>query len=147
MDIREELLEAWIELSSLIWSNRILKELTYHEATILRELKKRDGKPINATELSKKSGMKKPQMHRILRSMEDRGLIRREINPKDRRSQHIWMNPVASEYYQRDHVRVLALLEKVVAEAGEERTKKFIANAKEMAKVYHNVQDELSLED
>ena len=97
MYIREELLEAWIELSSLIWSNRILKELTYHEAPILRELRKRDGKPINATELSKKSGMKKPQMHRILRSMEDRGLIRREINPKDRRSQQIWMNPVASE--------------------------------------------------
>ncbi len=147
MDIREDLLECWIQLTALIWSNRILKELTYHEATILRELKKRKGKPVNATKLSKKSGMKKPQMHRILRSMEDRGMIRREINPKDRRSQDIWVNPVADEFYEKDHARVLELLDVVVKEAGEELVLQFIDSATRMAKVYDEVQEKTSQED
>lgn len=143
MDIREQLLESWIELTSLVWSNRILKELTYHEATILRELRARKGKSVNATQLSRKSGMKKPQMHRILRSMEDRGLIRRQMNEKDRRSQDIWMNPEAEVLYERDHRRVLDLLDGIVEAAGEERIRAFTEQATAMAKIYTQVQDGL----
>ncbi|NLL22478.1 MAG: MarR family transcriptional regulator [Tissierellia bacterium] len=146
MKICEDLIECWIRLSALIWNNRITKELTYYEATILRELIRQNGNPINATALTKKSGMKKPQMHRILRSLEDRGFIVRETDSNDRRSQNIWIHPSAVDVYYSDHNRVLSLLSIVVEEAGDELVYEFIDRADRMAEFFNYAQEIINRE-
>ena len=80
--MNEELLEAWLRLSTILCNDRIVSEMPYNEALICnilyrQEMQKED-KKLTATDLCKQTKMLKSQMNRTLQCMEEKKIITRQ---------------------------------------------------------------------
>ena len=74
-NLNEQILDAWIQLTTVIDNNRIVSEMPLNEALICRILSERGEKNITATYLCELTKMQKSQMNRTLTSMEEKGWI------------------------------------------------------------------------
>lgn len=123
--MNEELLNAWIRLSSVIKTDQFVSDMTYNEAVICnllyRNLQRPDSLRLTATDLCRETGMLKSQMNRTLNDMEKRGLIARERSGKDKRRILISLNPSRIEKYERQHQKNLALVDRLLDQVGREK--------------------------
>ncbi len=128
MDVNEQLLAAWVEMSTVVVNSRLVSELSYNEALVCRLLYQnlpiQDEKPLNATRLCEKTGMLKSQMNRTLGSLEAKGLVIRRRNEADRRQVLVTLNPNRTDSYQRQHREILALIDGIVDRLGEEESRR-----------------------
>lgn len=71
-------------------------DLTAAQASILIYLAKADH-PVNQRELEHHYHLSNPTVTGLMKRMEAKGFIRREISPEDNRSKHIILTPKATE--------------------------------------------------
>ena len=78
--LSEELLTAWLRLTSAIDNQRLVYGLSFNEAVVcsLLERESRRGGFLTASTLCARTGILKSQMNAILRSLESRGVISRQ---------------------------------------------------------------------
>lgn len=123
--MNEKLLEAWLKLTTAIVNERVASDLPYNESVICNILYKnyRDtpDRPVTATDLCQKMKMQKSQMNRTLSGMEEKGIISRERSAADRRQILVSLNMDRLEVYQRQHERILALIDRLLAQIGPEK--------------------------
>lgn len=79
-----------------------------------------------STSLGPKMGMEATSLSRILKSMEEKGLIKRQPNPKDGRSVLLYLTDFGKEMREFSKGVVLRFDEAVKAEVSEEDLKTFI---------------------
>lgn len=86
--MNEELLEAWLRLSTILCNDRIVSEMPYNEALICNILYRRQRQDkkgtTTATDLCRQTKMLKSQMNRTLQSMEDKKIITRRRSDTDK---------------------------------------------------------------
>lgn len=137
--LNEELLNAWLRVSTSIVNSRIVSELTYNETLVCNvlyryELEKRS-KPLTATDLCGMTNMLKSQMNRTLNLLEGRGLITRQRSTEDKRQVFVFFNADKSEAYEIQHSRILKLLDEIIKELGEEKAEEVVQSLMRIAQI------------
>lgn len=130
--LNEELLDAWLRISTSVINSRIVSELSYKEALVCNILyrngEKRESRPMTATELCVRTGMLKSQMNRTLNHLEGKGLVIRQRSDTDRRQINVLFNAARAGLYQEQHARILEILDGMIGRLGEEKTREIIAD-------------------
>ena len=92
MKKNEQVLEAWLQMTTVINNERITPDLPYNESMICRYLYQNQDINVTATDLCNYMRMQKSQMNRTLTSMEKKGLITRIRSEQDTRKIYITLN-------------------------------------------------------
>ena len=92
MKKNEQVLEAWLQMTTVINNERITSDLPYNESMICRYLYQNQDKNVTATDLCNWMRMQKSQMNRTLTSMEKKDLITRIRSEQDTRKIYITLN-------------------------------------------------------
>lgn len=122
--INEEILEAWLKLTSTINNERIVSQLPLNETLICRILYQNQEKEITATDLCMMTKMQKSQMNRTLTSMESKNIIKRERSIQDKRRIFVTLNDDEIENYEKEHQRILKIVDQVVSRIGYDNAEK-----------------------
>ena len=126
----DDVLNAWLRLTTTVNNVRMAGELPYNELLICGILyrNQNSGVPesLTATDLCSETRMLKSQMNRTLNSMEKKGLIFRTRSEQDRRQVHITFNMDQAEAYEREHDRILGYVEVLLNKVGRQRAEEII---------------------
>ena len=130
MKKNEQVLEAWLQMTTVINNERITPDLPYNESMICRYLYQNQDLNVTATDLCNYMRMQKSQMNRTLTSMEKKELITRIRSEKDTR-----------KIYKKQHEKILKIVDELFEKIGYERQPEVIElfdlitqTAKEMLK-------------
>ncbi|HKC28659.1 MAG TPA: MarR family transcriptional regulator [Jatrophihabitans sp.] len=82
-DLASQLRPALLRLTRLIRNQRVDMSVTLTQLSAMGTLSKHG--PISAGELATLERVQPPSMTKVLANLEERGLIRREVHPTDRR--------------------------------------------------------------
>ena len=144
--LQEQLLDAWLKLSSVISNNRLVSGFSFNEAFVLNLLYKqyeRDSeRKLTATDLCRKTNILKSQMNAILTSLEKKGMIFRRRSGEDRRQLEVELNPEGLEHFIACHERSLHLVDGLMQRVGEEEVKQTVTLLNAMAECFKDVQKE-----
>ena len=117
----EELLAAWLRLSTAVINERLTSDLPYNEALLCNILHRNQqaapGSEMTATDLCRHAKMLKSQMNRTLQNMEEKGIIIRKRSAQDRRQVYVSLNP-ASDLYQRQHEKIMDVVGRIAEKLG-----------------------------
>jgi len=130
----DELLVAWLGLTSTLWNTRLVTSMTFNEAHVLGILLRHDSAdtPMTATDLIRRTRLLKSQMNKILTSLENQGFIVRKRSSLDKRMIHIHLTQEGRDAYLNQHKGVESLLTILIDRFGEERA---LAVAKDLSEI------------
>ena len=126
LQLQEELLYAWMQMSVCIRGNRILSDLSFNEIMLCGILLRRDAHgapPATATELGEEMRLLKSQINHILTGLEKKGLLERTRSETDKRVIHVYLTDSGRRSYAREHARVMKLMSHVCQELGDDDTR------------------------
>ena len=130
-NINEKVLSAWLKLSTAICNERIVSELPYNESLVCGILHENavehPEEKITATDLCEKTNMQKSLMNRTLNSLEEKGLIFRKRSEKDKRQVFVSMNMENAEVYERQHKKILRVVDEIVEKVGKEKADEIVS--------------------
>lgn len=122
--LQEQLLDAWLRLSSVISNERLVSGFSFNEAFVLNLLYKQQisgaREKLTATALCRKTRILKSQMNAILNSLERKKMILRKRSRTDRRQVEIEVNPERQEAFIQCHENSLDLVRRLLDRIGEE---------------------------
>ncbi len=128
--ITEELLTAWLRLSTSINNPRIVSDLTYNESLICNllynNLQVNPNQRLTATDLCNQTKMLKSQMNRTLNSLIEKNLITKERSELDKRLVYISMDFEQAITYKKQHEKILELINVIINNLGKNNTNKAI---------------------
>ncbi len=127
--LNEDLLNAWVGMTSMFKNTRLTKELTYNEATVLLFAWNRyqAGEPtISVKELLSKTKMQKSLLNRTLDMLEKKHLITKSRSDDDARLVMVALQPDHLDVFQAVHERSLEIIDWVITVIGEEDAESFI---------------------
>jgi DNA-binding MarR family transcriptional regulator len=123
--LNETLLKAWMKLSSSVINPRVVAELSYKESQVCHILYhnylKDPASRLTATDLCLQTKMLKSQMNRTLNLLEEKGIIVRERNSRDKRQVYVTMNWEGADKYRVQHERILKLVDGIIERLGKEQ--------------------------
>ena len=122
----ERLLSAWRRLSVIVCNERVVSDMPYNEALICSLLVKAGECRMTATELCEKTKMFKSQMNRTLHSLEEKGMLERRRSSADKRRIDLSLTAAGREAYEKEHARILKLVDAVIEKFGGEKTETLI---------------------
>lgn len=132
----EELLNAWLRVSTAIRNDKIVPSLTYNESVVCHLLlrdRNDGGCGLTATDLCRETQIKKSQMNRILNALESRELIIRKVSEADRRRVLITMNRGKSSEFDAQHQTILKIVGGIAAELGPKRSREVVKALDDLA--------------
>lgn len=121
MKKNEQVLEAWLQMTTVINNERITPDLPYNESMICRYLYQNQDLNVTATDLCNYMRMQKSQMNRTLTSMEKKKLITRIRSEKDTRKIYITLNDSMIRIYKKQHEKILKIVDELFDKIGYER--------------------------
>ena len=119
----EQLLDAWLGLTSTLWNTRLVSSLPFNEAHVMGILL-RDGtpeSPLTATDLIRRTRLLKSQMNKVLTRLEARGYVTRTRSSQDKRMIHVRLTEEGTAAYLQEHKGVKAILEALIGQIGIDR--------------------------
>ena len=124
-NLNETILKSWLRLSLSVNNERLVSDLPYNESLIYHILYysylKNPEQAITATDLCRAIRMKKSQMNRTLTNMEKNGWIVRERSSEDKRQIFVHINLDNIDVYQKQHDRILHLIDELIKKIGKEK--------------------------
>ena len=129
--LSEDLLDAWLNISSKLWNERMTKYLSYNQAIICRLLyAQRVANPekpyLSMKQLCDETGILKSQMNKILTDLEEVKLIERERSATDKRIINIRLIDANIDLYKKEHINIARLINKIIENIGIERSEEAI---------------------
>lgn len=121
--VGDDLLAAWLNLSSTLWNTRIVSTMTYNEAHVLGILlrHKDDADPMTATDLIRRTRLLKSQMNKVLTTLEKQDFISRIRSEADKRLIHIHLTEAGKAAYLDAHRDVEVILNTLIQHIGPQR--------------------------
>lgn len=125
-DVKEKVLDAWLQLLTSINTERVVSSMTFNEAVLCNILSRNKNRLFTATELCNKVKMQKSLMNRTLTSMENKGWISRIRSTLDKRQIFVKWNEEANAFYKKEHEAVLDLIDRILSKIGYEKANEVI---------------------
>lgn len=125
MEVSEELIKIWNQISYALKPSRMFSKLSYNEQTICSILIHSE-KKCTATDLIQKTGLLKSQMNKIISQLEEKNVVQRNRNLEDKRKITIFITDYGKELYQKEHQSVLEIGKLVTNSLGEEKTRQLV---------------------
>ena len=125
-DVKEKVLDAWLQLLTSINTERVVSSMTFNEAVLCNILSRNKNQLFTATELCNKVKMQKSLMNRTLTSMENKGWISRIRSTLDKRQIFVKWNEEANAFYKKEHEAVLDLIDRILSKIGYEKANEVI---------------------
>lgn len=122
IELEENMLKAWINMSVNTRENRMLKDLTFNEMLVLNMV---HDKELSFKDLVNNLNILKSQLNRILQHLEEKKLIITYIPDNDKRSLMVKMGKNV-ELYNQEHERMILLMKKIRNKIGENSTLQLI---------------------
>lgn len=137
----DQLLDAWLNLTSTLWNTRLVSSMTFNEAHVLGILlrHKSDDAPMTATDLIRRTRLLKSQMNKILTSLEGRGFIARSRASADKRMIHIRLTEDGAAAYLEQHKGVESILEQLIERIGAQRALHVAAELSEITEILDGI--------
>ncbi len=141
----EELLAAWLRLGSIIDNQRLVSELPFNEAMVCGLILRaqENGDALTARDLCAQTRILKSQMNAILHSLEKKGFLQRKRSQKDLRQIELFLLPEGRERYLDSHRQTLALVDRLIDEAGQETIQTLIPLLTQMADSFDKILKEV----
>ena len=143
--LSEELLTAWLRLSSVINNQRLVAGLSFNEAVVCnllgRAARQADGY-LTAKDLCTETRILKSQMNVILRSLEQKGLISRCQSAKDKRQIEVRLLPEGAASYAASHQHIIHLIQRLIASVGEDQIRQLIPMLHQVVDTFDMIQQE-----
>lgn len=141
----EELLAAWLRLGSIIDNQRLVSELPFNEAMVCGLILRaqENGDAHTARDLCAQTRILKSQMNAILHSLEKKGFLQRKRSQKDLRQIELFLLPEGRERYLDSHRQTLALVDRLIDEAGQETIQTLIPLLTQMADSFDKILKEV----
>ncbi len=125
-DLNEQLLNVWLQLSTVVNNERVVSDVPYNESLICNLLYQAEQQNsetrLTATDLCNATKMLKSQMNRTLNSMEAKGFITRDRSATDKRQVYVSLNPEHTALYKDQHDRILKSIDIIIQKMGREKT-------------------------
>lgn len=146
--IGEELLSAWLQLTSVINNQRLVDRqagLSFNEAMICGLLAgaQRQGEFLTASDLCARTRILKSQMNAILRVLEQKGAVSRQRSRRDRRLVELRLLPEGLACYEETHRRVLAVADALAEELGEDAVRTLLPLLRRVADIFYKTCQEV----
>lgn len=141
MRIGDDLLEAWLNLSSTLWNTRIVTSMTFNEAHVLGILLRHDAEadPITATDLIRRTRLLKSQMNKILTTLEKQQMISRVRAESDKRLIYIYLTQKGKHAYLDEHKKAEGILSELIERLGEQRAANLTNELKDFTEVLETI--------
>lgn len=124
--LNEQLLDAWLSLSTTVINDRVVSEMPYNESLICNILYRNQlqnpEKRLTATDLCNETKMLKSQMNRTLNNMEAKGFISRERSAEDKRQVFVTFHFDQADAYRKQHEKILKMADAIIEKLGVEKT-------------------------
>lgn len=121
----EELLNAWLRISTSVINSRLVSELSFNESLVCNILYRHQIEHpedrITATELCSITKILKSQMNRILNELEKKEIIIRERSKSDKRQVYVKLDMLHAEIYKKQHEKILRIVDEIINKIGEEK--------------------------
>ncbi|MDO4345492.1 MAG: MarR family transcriptional regulator [Eubacteriales bacterium] len=145
--ISEELLEAWLVMSSCVINRRLTSKLSYNEAMVCHLLYvQKMTEPetyLTATDLCRETRMLKSLMNSTLNSLEKRGVVERIRSTADRRQVYVRLCEEHMGVYREEHEHVMRIVDSVVRDIGEEECRRIIPTLHKIAQSVNEATENL----
>lgn len=129
--LNEELLSAWLRLSTTIVNNKVVSDMPYNESLICNILYRNQlhhpEQRLTATDLCNETKMLKSQMNRTLNQMEEKRLILRERSDRDKRQVFVTLDMDNASSYQQQHEKILQIADAIIEKTGNEKALEIIS--------------------
>lgn len=122
----EKVLDAWLEMTTVINNERITVDLPYNESMICRYLYQNQDRRVTATDLCNWMRMQKSQMNRTLTAMEKKNLITRVRSQEDHRQIFLTLNASMMQVYQDQHEKIIELVDGIFKKIGYDKQEEAI---------------------
>ena len=126
MKKNEQVLEAWLQMTTVINNERITPDLPYNESMICRYLYQNQDINVTATDLCNYMRMQKSQMNRTLKKKKKKELITRIRSEQDTRKIYITLNDSMLKIYKTQHEKILKIVDELFDKIGYERQSEVI---------------------
>lgn len=141
--LKDELLEAYIQVSMKLWNERAVRFMPYNEALICHLLRTRiklhpDKPYLTMKQLCDTTGILKSQMNKTLNSLEESGLITRERSTNDKRVVKIFFNDNNNDIYEKEKEHISNIVNRIINKLGIERTYEAIS-------IFNDIAAEMSI--
>ena len=141
--LKDELLEAYIQVSMKLWNERAVRFMPYNEALICHLLRTRiklhpDKPYLTMKQLCDTTGILKSQMNKTLNSLEESGLITRERSTNDKRVVKIFFNDNNNDIYEKQKEHISNIVNRIINRLGTERTYEAIS-------IFNDIATEMSI--
>ena len=141
----EQLLSAWLTLSSTLWNERVVTGMTFNEAFVCNLLthqaKEAPDRPLTATDLCERTRLLKSQMNKVLSEMEKKCYIQRLRSTKDRRQIFLRLTEEGQRAYDAEHAAITLILNRLIADIGEEKALRTAEAVTEIAQSLKKITD------
>ena len=143
--LNEQLLSAWLRLSSTVDNHRLVKGISFNEALVCNLLvhADREGKTLTAGDLCRRTNILKSQMNAILLSLEKNGVICRCQSQSDRRRIELRLQPRGMEGYLASHRHILSLIDRLIERMGADKIRQLIPLLREVSEQFTTIQQEV----
>lgn len=137
--LNEELLYAWLQLTTTIDNQRLANGLPFNEAQVCGLLA---GGCRTASGLCAETRILKSQMTAIIHSLEAKGILRRQHAQWDKRCIELHLLPEGEALYADSHRQTLALVDRIIEAMGEEKIRTLLPLLRQVTEVFDNIQQE-----
>ena len=143
-ELQEELLDGWLQMSTVICNERLVSAMTYNESMVCGVLHRNRQKRVTATDLCAKLRILKPQMNAILNGLQNRGMLERIRSEADRRQVYLQLTKEGCASYERAHQELLALPQGLIEQLGEEKMRQLAGLMHEVAEKFPDISEEVA---
>lgn len=140
--LNEELLTAWMRVTTTINNHRLAADLPFNEALVcglVMRFQEKEG-CATASGLCAATHILKSQMNAILTSLERKGILERRRSEGDRRRVELRLRPEGRERFEAAHRQNLALVDRFIAGMGEDGARALLPLLRQAADVFQEME-------
>ena len=144
----EDLINAWLTVSSTIRKDRLVSNISFNEYKVLgliynnaygKKSAKDTAQKLTAKDILEETGMLKSQINRILTSLSGRQYISIKVAKEDKRKKELSITKRGTTAYEKEHKKVVELTKGLYTKLGNKKVTELTKTLNEVKDAFEKV--------